>query len=245
MSNTTPEPVNHAVVLAGGLGTRLSPVLKGQPKVLAPLAGRPFIDWKLDEFARNGITHVTLLLGHGSEPVITHLEHGNYPFAIETIIDGPTLRGTGGAVMNVLHTLESDFFLTYGDSLLDMPYADLATTRNTANTPNALAVTTTIGPADRPNCQIHDGLVTRHNKQDITGMTATDYGLMIFNPQSLIQTIASTQEPLDLAIIVDTLARKHLLAAHTTEYPYWEIGTPESLIEATQHFLESKTRETF
>ena len=236
MTHTTPEPITHAVVLAGGLGTRLAPVLKDQPKVLAPLAGRPFIDWKLDEFARNGITHVTLLLGHGSEPVITHLEHGNYPFTIETIIDGPTLLGTGGAVMNIIDTIRNDFFLTYGDSLLDMPYGDLTTTRSAAGVPNALAVTTNIGPADRPNCQIEEGLITRHNKQDATGMTATDYGLMIFSPHSLLQSISPTQEPLDLAVIVDNLARKHLLAAHETEYPYWEIGTPESWNRAQEHF---------
>lgn len=236
MSDSADEAITHAVVLAGGLGTRLAPVLKDQPKVLAPLAGRAFIDWKLDEFARNGITHVTLLLGHGSEPVLDHLKNGNHPLVIKAIIDGPTLLGTGGAVMNIIDAIPNDFFLTYGDSLLDMPYGDLTTTRSALGVPNALAVTTNIGPADRPNCQIEGDLITRHDKQDVTGMTATDYGLMIFDPHSLRQTISPSKEPLDLAMIMDTLARNHLLAAHTTDYPYWEIGTPESWNRAQEHF---------
>ena len=244
MTDAIDRPVTHVVVLAGGLGTRLSPIMKDTPKVLAPVAGRPFLDWKLDEFIRNAITHVTLLLGHGSALVIDYIAERNYPLSITTALDGPKLCGTGGAVMNILKKQSHDFYLTYGDSLLDMPYQDLYRSRQQMHTPHALAVTSTIGAADRPNCEITDGLITRHDKSDTAGMTATDYGLMLFNPQSLTKAIAVPTQPLDLAHIVNTLAQRHLLAAHSTHHPYWEIGTPDSLAQVTEHLRASKSKES-
>jgi D-glycero-alpha-D-manno-heptose 1-phosphate guanylyltransferase len=56
-----------AVVLAGGLGTRLRPVLADRPKVLAPVDGRPFLTYLLDQNADAGTQRVVLSTGHLAE----------------------------------------------------------------------------------------------------------------------------------------------------------------------------------
>ena len=53
-----------AVVLAGGLGTRLRSVVSDRPKVLADVCGRPFITYLLDVLASSGVSEVVLATGH-------------------------------------------------------------------------------------------------------------------------------------------------------------------------------------
>src|SRR5215467_3650035 len=56
-----------AVILAGGMGTRLRSVVADRPKVLAPVAGRPFLTYLLDQIAGAGIGSVVLSTGHLAE----------------------------------------------------------------------------------------------------------------------------------------------------------------------------------
>src|SRR4051794_33917470 len=58
-----------AAVLAGGLGTRLRPVLPDRPKVLAEVAGRPFLAYLLDQLASAGAREVVLCTGYLAEQV--------------------------------------------------------------------------------------------------------------------------------------------------------------------------------
>ena len=60
---------DEAVILAGGLGTRLRSVVGDLPKPLAPVAGRPFLAWLLDALADQGLRHVVLATGYRGEHV--------------------------------------------------------------------------------------------------------------------------------------------------------------------------------
>src|SRR5262245_10061264 len=64
----TPAQLSVAI-LAGGLGTRLRPVVADRPKVLAPVAGRPFLCYLLDLLRDHSIREVVLLTGHGAGQV--------------------------------------------------------------------------------------------------------------------------------------------------------------------------------
>ena len=59
----------ECIVLAGGLGTRLRGVVGELPKCLAPVAGRPFLGWVLDNLELCGFGHIILSLGYGSDAV--------------------------------------------------------------------------------------------------------------------------------------------------------------------------------
>lgn len=85
------------IVLAGGLGTRLRTAVPDLPKCLAPIAGRPFLEWQLRSLSARGIDHFILALGHGAEAVLDALKA---PWAkvlnIDAVIERELL-GTGGA----------------------------------------------------------------------------------------------------------------------------------------------------
>ncbi len=120
-----------AVVLAGGLGTRVATSPGRLPKALVPVAGRPFLDHKLAELARLGVERVVLLLGAHADQVIDHLEgwRGSIRHPA-TSLTASALRGTGGAIKHAADLLGDDhFWVTYGDTLLD---ADLAAASGSA-----------------------------------------------------------------------------------------------------------------
>lgn len=244
MTNETAQYVTHAVVLAGGLGTRINAVLGSRPKALAEIAGRPFLDWKVQELRRNSVDSVTFLLGHGSGQIVQLLQNHDYDLKLDWVMDGPQLLGTGGALANALHRLPNNFYLTYGDNLLDMPYGELIQAAAEAQTSCALAVTSTIGPADRPNSVVSGSRVSTYSKVPQEEMAYLDYGVMLLNRATIQDIIAPLEPPFDLAVVLSALASTSNLAAAITEKPYWEIGTPLTL-KQTDRAMESRDPRTF
>lgn len=227
-----------AVVLAGGLGTRARKALGDTPKALADISGQAFLQRKLDELSRNGINHAILLIGHGGDQVQAFIDSTDTPIEVTVVRDGPTLLGTGGSLLQVLPRLPDDFYVTYGDSLLDLDYHELQASRDSSLLPCALAVTFNVGPADVANCLVDGDRVVRHDKSKCAEMTAVDYGLMILNKDCIERVSGDLLPPCDLSVILGRLASAGQLAAHPTRHAYWEIGTPSSLDTARQHFAK-------
>ena len=220
-----------AVVLAGGLGTRVAAVAGGKPKVLLDVGGRPFISRKLDELARNEVTGAVLLLGYGAEQVTEWLNANPSPIAVACVVDGPESRGTGGALMDALPLLPEFFFLTYGDSLLALDYGELTTrVSGDAEKRSCLAVARPQAFVDaRCNTMVREGVVVAHSKVDATSeMEWLDYGLSLLR-KSHLRELARGGRPLDLSLLYEELSREKRLLALETDESYMEIGTPESL----------------
>ena len=87
----------EAVVLAGGLGTRLRSVVHDLPKCMAPVGGEPFLSYILDWLASYKITRVVLSVGYLKESIIDWVSTQNYPFEIDYAIEDTPL-GTGGGI---------------------------------------------------------------------------------------------------------------------------------------------------
>ena len=87
----------EAVVLAGGLGTRLRSVVHDIPKCMAPVAGEPFLGYVLDWLSRYGITRVVLSVGYLRENIMEWISGQDYPFEIDYAVEETPL-GTGGGI---------------------------------------------------------------------------------------------------------------------------------------------------
>lgn len=109
----------RCVVLCGGLGTRLHALTRDEiPKVLQPVAGRPFLDWKLDNLRELGHDEILLLAGHLGE----HLEPYNAP-GCEVIFGSGMGRGLD--LFAARDVIRGRYWLTYGDTLLDYPREEI------------------------------------------------------------------------------------------------------------------------
>lgn len=112
----------EAIVLAGGLGTRLRSVVTDLPKPMAPVAGRPFLAWLLDELDRSGFTKAILAVGYKHESIREHFgdRHGKVKilYSIET-----EPLGTGGALKQALAMATATrVFVINGDTHVTLDY---------------------------------------------------------------------------------------------------------------------------
>jgi NDP-sugar pyrophosphorylase family protein len=128
MSTTSQQglPPPEAVILAGGLGTRLRSVLPDRQKVVAPVAGEPFLARILRSFHAAGVRRVVLALGYRSKDVLDAIGSLVPPgITVEASIE-PAPMGTGGAVRHALPLIGSpDMLVANGDSVADYPVAPL------------------------------------------------------------------------------------------------------------------------
>ena len=111
-----------AVILAGGLGTRLRPLTETVPKVLVPIVNRPFIFHQMEWLKRQGVTDIILSLFYLSEKVEEVLQKvvGELNISFQVSHETKPL-GTGGAVRKALSLLDDQPFLVLnGDILTDL-----------------------------------------------------------------------------------------------------------------------------
>ncbi len=118
--------IQEAIVLAGGFGTRLSHVVSDLPKPMAPVAGRPFLEYLLDDLLRQGIRHVVLSTGHLHEKIESHFGTHYRSLALSYAYEAVPL-GTGGGILNALrHCHEETVAVLNGDTLFRIDLARLA-----------------------------------------------------------------------------------------------------------------------
>ncbi len=119
--------LKQAVILVGGLGTRLGERARLVPKPLLEVAGRPFLDYILDELSRYPtIQQILLLAGHQAGQVVDRYEGKRWRGATVSVVSEPAPLGTGGALKHAVSRLENRFLLLNGDSFFDFNMLDLA-----------------------------------------------------------------------------------------------------------------------
>jgi len=120
--------ITEAIILAGGLGTRLRSVVSDLPKCMAPVNGKPFIEYVIKYFLTQGIKKFIFCVGYKHEIVTryldslqktqnTELRTHNSPFSIHYLIEEVSL-GTGGAIKNGCSLVrERNVLVVNGDTL--------------------------------------------------------------------------------------------------------------------------------
>ena len=109
--------MKQAVILAGGKGTRLASVLKGLPKPLVDVCGKPLLLHQLELLCAHGFTDAIVMVNHRADAIREWLVGLDLPISVRLIDDGEP-RGTAGAVLAALDELEPEFLVMYGDTML-------------------------------------------------------------------------------------------------------------------------------
>lgn len=113
----------EAVILAGGKGTRLRSVVADRPKVLAPVAGAPFLEIVLRQLSQSGFGHVVLSVGYMADHVVRAIGGTFAGMDISYVREEEPL-GTGGGVRLALDACRGDHaFVMNGDTFLDLDFA--------------------------------------------------------------------------------------------------------------------------
>jgi NDP-sugar pyrophosphorylase family protein len=243
----------QAVILAGGLATRMRPETLTVPKSMLEVAGRPFVDWQLETIAACGYRDVVLCVAYLGDRIRDHVGDGAR-FGLRVSYSderfgvgapkhqaeaGPRLLGTAGALRMALDLLAPTFLVTYGDSYLPFDYAaPLRTLDAHSNCDGVMAVYKNEGRWDASNVVTDGTWVLRYEKgAKDPALDHIDYGATALRREVVAGVPAGEPHGLD-AIQQDLAARKRLRACVARER-FFEIGSPDGLRELDSH-LSSK-----
>lgn len=230
----------QAVVLAGGLATRMRPRTLTVPKAMLEVAGRPFVDWQLERLAACGFRDVVFCVAYLAEQIQEHVGDGSrFGVRAHYADEGPKLLGTAGAIRAALdqHPLDPTFLVTYGDSYLPFDYADpLRILETHADCDGVMSVYKNEGAWDASNTSVSgDGTwILRYEKgvKD-PALDHIDYGATSLRRAIIEALPLGVPHGLD-AIQHDLAARKRLRACVARER-FFEIGSPEGLADLDSH----------
>lgn len=115
----------QALILAGGVGTRLRPLTNIIPKPMVPILGKPFLEYQIELLKSYGITDVILSIGYLGEQIREHFGNGSKMGLHITYSFEKKLMGTGGGIRLASNLLNNEFFVIYGDSYLPIDYREV------------------------------------------------------------------------------------------------------------------------
>ena len=118
--------IKEAIILAGGLGTRLRSVVSDLPKCMAPVAGKPFLHFVIEHLSNQGVDSFIFSVGYKSEMIIDYLNKQHAGLGIQFSIEAEPL-GTGGAVKLACGLVtEKNVLVLNGDTLFKIDVALLS-----------------------------------------------------------------------------------------------------------------------
>ena len=124
--------VRTAIILAGGLGTRLKKVVQDLPKPMALIRERPFLEYQMDFWIGQGITKFVLSVGYLNHIIIDHFGDSYHTASIDYFVEDELL-GTGGALLMAAQGLKETFLVLNGDTFFEVNLNDLCLFHNKHN----------------------------------------------------------------------------------------------------------------
>ena len=227
-----------AVVLCGGLGTRLREVLPNKPKVLADINGVPFIYYLLRKIEKTGCRNVILCTGHLAEQVESLL--GN-KFGELTIVYSKESNpmGTGGALRNAEQYITTNYALVMnGDSFVECDFRDYYNWHVKVGAKISMIVKETSDPSRYGSLSL--SVEDRITKFQEKVCNYEREGKFINAGVYLMDHRIFQKIPKKLPVSLEKEVFPNLLSDGVFGYRidghFIDIGTPESLVEARAYF---------
>jgi len=108
------------LIIAGGKGTRIASVTNEIPKAMIPVAGKPVLEYQIELAKRYGFTDIILVIGHLGNVIQDYFQDGSKWNVTITYIEEKNALGTSGALPQLRELLSEDFFVFYGDTIMDI-----------------------------------------------------------------------------------------------------------------------------
>lgn len=230
--NETNGNLPQAVILCGGLGTRLQAAYDSGPKALAPVSGRPFLDYQLAWLARQGVRSAVLCVGYRHAQIEARYPAGAGDPVIRYSVEETPL-GTAGAVKHAEAAIEGEqFFVMNGDSLADVSLAELLAFHRGHNALATIAVVEVADAARYGSVALDgDGRVTGFaEKGAASGPGRVNAGVYVMERAVLAMIPAGRAYSLEREVFPSLLGRS--LYGFSANGSFIDIGVPEDLRSA-------------
>ena len=224
--------LKQAVILVGGRGTRLGALARDVPKPLLPIAGDVrFLDYLLENFARHGVEELILLAGHLGQQVKDRYQDALVGGARVDVIVEQQPEGTAGALLHAADRLQGHFFMSNGDSFLDMNYLALAAAMKESDM-GVVAIREVDDAARFGSVVVSEtGQITAFKEKAAGqgGLGLISGGVYALR-RDILDLISKTPCSLETEIFPD-LASRGALSAYQVDGFFLDIGLPETLME--------------
>lgn len=228
----------QAVILAGGLATRLGPLAQDCPKSMIRIEDKPFLEYQLELLEKKGVREVVLCVGHLGDPIESYFKDGSrLHLKIRYSREGEPLLGTGGAVRNAFSVLEDAFFVMYGDSYLMLDYAAIWRAFQAGAQEGLMVVFHNESRYDRSNVRLEKGYVTHYGFDK--DAVYIDEGISVLRKEFF----RSFPEGRAFALgeVFQKLIQGRQLRAYETSQRFYEIGSPSGL-EEFRMFMKNQSQ---
>lgn len=227
-----------ALILAGGPGMRLRPEVSEVPKPMAEVAGRPFLEWQLEQLRDHGITDIVLSVGYGAKTIRDHFADGEAFDVSIRYVEEDERRGTGGAVRMAEPLLvdEDAFVVINGDTYLEVDFEELLAFHDEQSTVATIALSRVEkkkkgGFVDLNGTgEIHEFVEEKREGGLVNG------GIRVFDPA--VFEYMPDDSRFQLAEVFERLISHGEVSGYRTEGYFKDMGTPESYREINEELPE-------
>jgi ADP-glucose pyrophosphorylase len=235
------KKITEALVLAGGLGSRLSKVVPGRQKVVAPILGEPFLSRVLSKLWAEGISRVVLALGYLAEDALSAIE----PFVPKGMTIVPSIEssplGTGGAIRHALPLIESNTILVAnGDSIIDYSLTGLVSLHQRVHARVTMVLCKVPDISRYGSVIIDEHLRVVAFQEKLTtenGPGIINAGVYLMS-REVIQEIPTNPHSLEHHSLPSLCSNG--LYGLVTEKPFIDIGTPSDYAKADHFFIQTE-----
>lgn len=228
------EQVTEAIILAGGLGTRLREAVPHMPKCMAPVAGRPFLAYVIDALRMQGIQRFVFSLGYKWESIHAYLKE-EYPTLIyKNSIETEPL-GTGGAIKLALQYCQTqNVLIANGDTLFEVDLLQLLNMHQI----NKAACTIALKPMhnfDRYGVvqKEENGLVTSFQEKKFYTKGFINGGIYLLRKDAFLQKNLPQKFSFEKEYLENYVNEHHYYSAVFETY-FIDIGIPDDYNKAQQ-----------
>jgi NDP-sugar pyrophosphorylase family protein len=228
------------VILAGGSGSRLRPVVADKPKVLAQVSGRPFLTFILDQLEKAALNNVIISTGYRAEDIEESLGKTRGPLKIRYSKEDTPL-GTAGALRLALEQIESNpVMVMNGDSFINADLAEYAQWFRAKDAAAAMILkqvpdTSRYGRVDLDE---EKRIVAFREKGDMKGPGWINAGVYILRKELIHAIEPGKQYSLERDFF-PALAGKEFFG-YCIEAEFLDIGTPQSYAGADEFFRSTR-----
>lgn len=216
----------EAIILAGGLGTRLGALTKDTPKPLLPVAGRPFLEYLLAALDGAGCARGVLSIGHLGHLISAEFGEQYRKMRLCYAVEDAPL-GTGGGMRNALRQCEArDVLLLNGDTWTEVDYGDMLNRHQAAGRPVTVCVRKVDDTGRYGRVQCEQGAITGFVEKGAAGPGWINTGVYAINRNA----VQACNLPERFSFEKDFLERfvdQLRPAAYETSGKFIDIGVPE------------------
>ena len=221
-----------AVVLAGGFGKRIQHLLSDIPKPMAPVNGKPFLEWVVRYLAAQKIRRVILSTGHLAETIEKYFRSQPVKKVRVTCVPETKPLGTAGGFLNAIAGEKAKpeaWLVMNGDSLAPAPLGEMVASLDDPENAGAI-LGVRVPDASR------FGTISSNARGELAGFNekrpgagVINAGVYLFRVETVKMFPAQSPLSFETNIFPALIAAKVRLKVCVTAAPFLDIGTPESL----------------